>query len=145
MALYEYLVVPAPRKGLKEKGMKGVELRFAAAMSTVLNRYASDGWEYLRTDTLPAEERDGLMMNRVTVFQNLLVFRRPKTTEAHTPETAPALIEDHSDARDADGARGEQAPVQEPASTVSDAPTAPETSGTTGESTEAAKSADRHT
>mgnify|MGYP001804396545 FL=1 len=42
-----------------------------------MNDLAADGWEYLRADTLPAEQREGLM-SKTTVYQNVLVFRRPK-------------------------------------------------------------------
>ncbi|MBS1303793.1 DUF4177 domain-containing protein [Loktanella sp. SALINAS62] len=90
----EYLVVPAPRRGLKDKSVKGIEARFAAAMQAVLNHHAADGWEYLRTDTLPSEGREGLTMTRVTVFQNMLVFRRAIPAD---PAVPAALIEDHSD------------------------------------------------
>ena len=73
--MFEYKVVPAPRRGLKGKGVKGNEARFANALQTIMNSLAQEGWEYQRTDTLPSEEREGLM-GRTTVFQNLLVFRR---------------------------------------------------------------------
>ncbi|MAM61652.1 DUF4177 domain-containing protein [Maritimibacter sp. UBA3975] len=75
MQRYEYNVVPAPKKGKRAKGVKGVEGRFAHALSECMNEMAADGWEYLRTDTLPSEERSGLT-GRSTVFQNMLVFRR---------------------------------------------------------------------
>ena len=94
MALYEYRVIPAPTQGLRDKAVKGEEARFAAAMSALLNAEAADGWEYQRTDTLPAESRDGLMRTRVTVFRNLLVFRRPRT---EGPAEPVGLIEDRSD------------------------------------------------
>lgn len=76
MSSYEYQVIPAPRKGKKARGVKGSEARFAHAMQDVLNEAGSEGWEYLRTDTLPSEERSGLT-GRTTVYQNMLVFRRP--------------------------------------------------------------------
>jgi hypothetical protein len=74
---YEYKVVPAPTRGLKAKGVKTAEDRFANALQTAMNEQASDGWEYLRTDTLPSEQREGLM-SKTTVYQNMLVFRRSK-------------------------------------------------------------------
>lgn len=74
---YEYKVVPAPTRGLKAKGVKTAEDRFAHALETEMNTLAADGWEYLRTDTLPAEQREGLM-SKTTVYQNMLVFRRAK-------------------------------------------------------------------
>lgn len=74
---YEYKVVPAPARGLKAKGVKTAEDRFALALQTSMNELAADGWEYLRADTLPCEQREGLM-SKTTVYQNMLVFRRVK-------------------------------------------------------------------
>lgn len=85
MTIYEYQVIPAPRKGKKARGVKGSEARFALAIQDVLNEASADGWEYLRTDTLPSEERSGLT-GRATVYQNMLVFRRP--AEDRTDEQA---------------------------------------------------------
>jgi hypothetical protein len=76
---YEYKVVPAPKKGLRGKGIKGTDAKFANALMHVMNTLGADGWEYQRTDTLPCEERRGLT-GKTTVFQNLLVFRRELTT-----------------------------------------------------------------
>lgn len=90
MPRYEYKVVPAPKKGRRGKGVKGPEGRFANALETVMNELGAEGWEYQRTDTLPAEERQGLT-GRTTVFQNMLVFRRPLESAEETFE--PKLIE----------------------------------------------------
>ena len=109
MPLYEYRVIPAPTQGLRDKAVKGEEARFAAAMAALLNAEAADGWEYQRTDTLPAESRDGLMRTRVTVFRNLLVFRRPR---ADDPIAPVGLIEDRSDDfADAEEPAGAAAPT----------------------------------
>ena len=80
-------MVPAPTRGKKAKGLKSAADRFANALSEVMNEMAAEGWEYLRTDTLPAEQRSGLT-GRTTVFQNMLVFRRPADSAAgaHAPE-----------------------------------------------------------
>lgn len=75
MPAYEYKVVPAPRKATKVKGIRTTEGRFAHAIEQVMNELGADGWEYLRTDTLPCDERQGLT-GRSTSFQNMLVFRR---------------------------------------------------------------------
>lgn len=93
MAQFEYKVVPAPKRGLKARGLKGAEAQFANALATLMNAEAADGWEYQRTDSLPCEERQGLT-GRVTVFQNMLVFRRSLTVEAPVtmaPEAAQTL------------------------------------------------------
>ena len=81
MQRFEYRVVPAPRRGEKAKGARTVPERFAHALGCVMNEMAGGGWEYLRTDTLPCEERAGLTGSR-TVFQTMLVFRRDIAAEA---------------------------------------------------------------
>ncbi len=108
---YEYKVIPAPRKGVRAKGVRGTDMRFAHALQEIMNDLAADGWEYLRTDTLPCEERKGLT-GRSTVFQNMLVFRRatPDATgaeagsdDASTPSGAPLIapVPLHPDPADA--------------------------------------------
>lgn len=89
---FEYKVVPAPTRGRKARGVKTSAGRFARALEDAINDLAGDGWEYLRTDTLPSEERQGLT-GRTTVYQNMLVFRRPVETAAKEIDagaTAPA-------------------------------------------------------
>lgn len=77
MTGYEYKVVPAPAQGRKAKGVRGAEARFAFALETVMNEMAAAGWDYVRAETLPSEERQGLS-GKTTVFRNLLVFRRAR-------------------------------------------------------------------
>lgn len=77
---YEYKVIPAPTKGLKAKGVKSSPDRFANALQTAINVLAAEGWEYVRAETLPSEEREGLM-GKTTVFQNMLIFRKPSEPE----------------------------------------------------------------
>lgn len=102
MQAFEYKVVPAPKRGLKGKGIKGSEARFANALQIMMNELGAEGWEYQRADTLPVEERQGLT-GRTTSFQHMLVFRRPLVAEdmqaddAQDAEEAPALIEDKTD------------------------------------------------
>jgi Domain of unknown function (DUF4177) len=72
---YEYKVVPAPRRGEKTRSAKTTEDRFAHAVQVLMNTLAADGWEYVRADTLPCDERTGLTGTKTT-FQNLMVFRR---------------------------------------------------------------------
>lgn len=93
MQNYEYRVIPAPRKGEKARGLKTTEARFAHALTLVMNQMAAEGWDYLRTDTLPAEERVGLT-GRTTVFQHMLVFRRrlAAAAPAGTTVAAPAVV-----------------------------------------------------
>jgi hypothetical protein len=106
MQLYEYKVVPAPARGEKAKGIKSTDARFAHALTRLLNSLAADGWEYLRAETLPCEERTGLTRSLTVTQQNLLIFRRALETEDapyaeeeafgtlhHTAEPAPLSIQ----------------------------------------------------
>lgn len=77
MTRYDYKVIPAPAKGQKVAGIKTHEGRFANTVEGVLNMHAARGWEYLRSDILPSEERSGLTGTH-TVYRTLLVFRRAK-------------------------------------------------------------------
>ena len=77
---YEYRVVPAPRKGEKARGVRSGEARFALAMSRLFNHMGAQGWEFVRADTLPSEERVGLTGTEVR-YHALLVFRRSLAPE----------------------------------------------------------------
>ncbi len=77
MQAYEYRVVPAPRRGEKARGVKTTEERFALALTGLMNTLGAEGWDYVRADTLPCDERAGLTGGTKTSYQNMLVFRRP--------------------------------------------------------------------
>lgn len=77
MIVYDYKVVPAPTKGQKARGVKTPEARFANTVEQALNSLALEGWEFLRAETLPSEERQGLT-HTATTFRSILVFRRPQ-------------------------------------------------------------------
>jgi len=94
MPLYEYKVLPAPSRGRKAPGVKTPEARFALGVEDLLNDMARAGWEYLRTDILPSEERQGLTSTH-TVYRSVVVFRRAvvipgaeQTTAADTGASA---------------------------------------------------------
>ncbi|GAB1478437.1 DUF4177 domain-containing protein [Paracoccaceae bacterium] len=91
MQRFEYKVVPAPRRGEKARGVKTSEDRFALALSTLMNALGSEGWEYVRADTLPLDERSGLTGTK-TSFQNLLVFRRVLQDMVEAPAASPRLV-----------------------------------------------------
>ena len=91
---YEYKVIPAPRKGRKARGVKSAEDRFSHTLQQVMNDLAADGWEFLRSETLPSDERSGLTSS-TTVFRSMLVFRRAR--DGDLTAFAPELLEDHSD------------------------------------------------
>jgi hypothetical protein len=94
MTTYEYKVVPAPTKGLKAKGVKTPEGRFANSVQSVLNTLGNEGWEYLRAELLPSEERSGLT-GSTTNWRNVLVFRRatPGLQTVETPAVTNAIVE----------------------------------------------------
>ncbi|WP_304616925.1 DUF4177 domain-containing protein [Paracoccus sp. (in: a-proteobacteria)] len=81
---YEYAVIPAPTRGEKARDAKTPTDRYALALAAELNRMAADGWDYLRADVLPSEERSGLT-GRSTVYHNVLVFRRLQAEPAAAP------------------------------------------------------------
>lgn len=93
MKRFEYQVVPAPKKGEKTKGAKTPAERFAVTLTQMMNKLGADGWEYVRADTLPCDERVGLTGSKA-VFQNMLVFRREIAIESidlPTPRVTPVL------------------------------------------------------
>lgn len=90
MQVYEYRVVPAPNRGEKARGVKTPPDRFAHALTSLLNDMARTGWEYLRADTLPSEERTGFT-KRTTVYHSVLVFRRSTLAKAE-PEAPRRLL-----------------------------------------------------
>lgn len=90
MQQHEYTVIPAPARGEKTRGARTGAERFAHALTVEINRMAAAGWEYIRAETLPCEERSGLT-SRTTVYHNVLVFRRrlPSLAAAPEPEATP--------------------------------------------------------
>jgi hypothetical protein len=75
MQRFEFKVIPAPKRGEKARGVKTTEDRFALALTTLMNQLGAEGWDYVRADSLPCEERAGFTSTKTT-FQNVLVFRR---------------------------------------------------------------------
>ena len=75
MPRYEFKVIPAPRNGEKARGVKSLEDRFALALTLAMNEMGRDGWDYVRSDSLPVDERVGFTGSKTT-YQNMLVFRR---------------------------------------------------------------------
>ncbi len=95
MQTYEYKVVPALNRSKRVKGVKTVAGRFAALLSDTMNEQAKDGWEYLRSDSLPVEEKPGLLKSKVENYHTMLVFRRPMP--GVQPQVMAGYIEDQSD------------------------------------------------
>lgn len=97
MQMYEYLALPAPRKGSKVKGLKTPAERFAHAITELMNEVAAEGWEFWRTETLPSDERKGFRGSTV-VENHLMIFRRPSAetlaehlSERDAPPAPPAV------------------------------------------------------
>ncbi|MEM9715601.1 MAG: DUF4177 domain-containing protein [Pseudomonadota bacterium] len=79
--MYEYKVIPAPRRGKRSRGAKGPAGRFAYALEDAINQLAVDGWEFVRAETLGADEREGVMRRKIETFHGVLVFRRAVSAE----------------------------------------------------------------
>lgn len=94
MPKFEFKVIPAPMKGKSAKGVRGKPEKFAYALSVVMNEMGAGGWDYVRADTLPCEERQGLT-SKTTNWHHVLVFRREVAGDAEhldqSATTAPAL------------------------------------------------------
>lgn len=101
MTRYEFRVIPAPTRGEKSREARTTPERFALALTRLMNEMGQQGWDYVRADTLPVEERSGFTGTK-TSFQNMLVFRRviaaaaealpaPLVAAHTTPEPAPRL------------------------------------------------------
>ena len=93
MQTYEYKVVPAPNRPKRFKGVKGNAARFAEVLAAVMNDLATQGWEYLRSDSMPVEERTGLLKGRTENYHTILVFRRAKQP---AELKLAGFLEDHS-------------------------------------------------
>lgn len=120
MNMFEYKVIPAPRKGVKAKAIKGAEAVFAHTLEVLMNDMGAKGWEFQRAETLPSEERKGIR-STATTFRNVLVFRRPLlTTEiavvaAQPPVAAPSITPQPTVERPIMGAPTSQDAPAEPA------------------------------
>ena len=91
MQRFEFKVIPAPKRGEKARGVKTTEDRFALALTNLMNQMGAEGWDYVRADSLPCEERSGFTSTKTT-FQNMLVFRRVIPGSASEVQTGSRLI-----------------------------------------------------
>ena len=73
---YEYKCVGAPERPKKQRRVRGRSDRVALAMQEVIAAEAVDGWEYMRTDLVPVEEKNSLFSRAHEVHRAVLVFRR---------------------------------------------------------------------
>ena len=120
MTTYEYKVVPSPTRGRKAKGVRGPEARFANAVEHHMNDLAAEGWEFLRAETLPSDER-GTLGGVTTTFRTVMVFRRPRPDdpsefeprliETPVPAELPAPADTESPEEDAERRENAQTPI----------------------------------
>jgi hypothetical protein len=96
MEHFEYKVIPAPRRGVRVKGAKGPAGRFAGALESTINTLSAEGWEYVRAESLPADERHGITRRKTETYQNVLIFRRI-SDPANMEPPITALLEDQSE------------------------------------------------
>ena len=91
MQRFEFKVIPAPKRGEKARGVKSTEDRFALALTSLMNQLGAEGWDYVRADALPCEERVGFTGSKTT-FQNVLVFRRAVEGLQAQPQTSRLML-----------------------------------------------------
>lgn len=85
MTFFEYKVIPAPKRMKKVKGVRTGPDLFALTLTEFINDAARQGWEYLRAESMPAEEPAGWWRKPVEAEQTVLVFRRPRETVSVRP------------------------------------------------------------
>ena len=92
--MYEYKVIPAPARAEKQRGLKTTAERFAHSLAQAINAEAEEGWEYVRAESLPCEERKGMMGGVRRSTETVLIFRRAVEwgveDEAAEPAERPA-------------------------------------------------------
>ena len=128
MSSFEYTAIPAPIRAEKTKAAKTPAERYALTLTDEINRMAADGWEYLRAETLPSEERSGLT-GRTTLFHNLLIFRRPKAAAVKPraltqAEAKPAIAPTAPTVKPAEAAQKRAEPASEAEAATPVSPTA---------------------
>jgi len=74
---YEYKCVGGPERVRRTRGTTRTE-RVAHAMQELIEIEAARGWEYLRTDLIPVEEKPSFLAQSREVHRAVLVFRRTK-------------------------------------------------------------------
>ena len=97
MSNFEYKSVCAPRKALKLKGVKGADNRFAQTLTDFINEQSYDGWEYYRAETLPVDEKSGIMGKAAEKYLSLLIFRRENIETYEEPTFSASATEEPTD------------------------------------------------
>ncbi|MEO1494513.1 MAG: DUF4177 domain-containing protein [Pseudomonadota bacterium] len=86
----EYKCVGAPERPKRKRGLKTRSDRVAGAMQDIIEAEAVDGWEYLRTDLVPVEEKAGLFGRPREVHRAVMVFHRGHAKTEMQPAVVPA-------------------------------------------------------
>jgi hypothetical protein len=116
---FEYKCVGGPERPKRLRGAWSRSDRVALAMQDIISAEAVEGWEYLRTDLVPVEEKPGFFSRTHEVHRAVLVFRRESDTArtarpalapaarslAAAPEPDAGLHAHHADARELPEAR----------------------------------------
>ena len=89
---YEYRVVPAPKRLKRKRGATTEEI-CAETLTEAINAEARQGWEYLRAETLTAQEAGGWFRRGAIVEETMLVFRRTRVGQRLTAVLAERLPE----------------------------------------------------
>jgi|LGVF01.2.fsa_nt_gb hypothetical protein len=97
MSTFEYKTICTPRKALKIKGVKGADNRYAQTLTDVINAQSADGWEYFRAETLPVDEKSGMMGKTAEKYLSLLIFRRENIETYEEPTFSPTTTEEPSE------------------------------------------------
>lgn len=86
---FEYKCVGAPERPKRLRGSSRSD-RVAMAMQEIIDAEAVDGWEYMRTDLVPVEEKPGFFSRTQEVHRAVLIFRRNSMAERPARPTLSA-------------------------------------------------------
>lgn len=122
MTGYTYKTVAAPRRLKRVKGVKGQDALLSHSVAELIAAEAAQGWEYLRADTFPVEEKGGMFSKPVVTERALLVFRKPVAVQQARPAAAehvqqtpqPAVPPAHQPAPQPAGAQTAHQPTRTP-------------------------------
>lgn len=123
MTGYNYKTVAAPRRLKKVKGVKGQDALLAHSVEELIAVEAAQGWEYLRADTFPVEEKGGMFSKAAVTERAVLVFRRPAAVQ-HVRPAAPQPQPVQQAPQPV--AAPQPAPAPQPAAAPQPAPAAPQ-------------------
>ena len=129
MDRYEYKVIPSPRRPRKAKGLKTNADRFANVLTEEINLQAAEGWEFVRAEALPMDEKPSLFKKAVETTQTVFVFRRalpdpdaprmPTIVASRDPVRAPEQAVENKEKKEP--ASGPKADPQDPISSAVEA------------------------